>query len=225
MFCPGPIGLSNGFGGPNRFRAGRLRFGVYAARALKALVFFALVLCSGPTRAQEAPPLPPQSNEPTSLPGQAVLNSAGRCVQPPPMVQLKDYNGPFHKVVGTFTQKLDRQSVRDPHYKQGSMLCSLQVKDKFFLFLHDAIDPETVFSAGFNAGISQAENDDPSFGQGGKGYGLRLAVSYTDQVQSLFFKEFAYPTIFSEDPRYYRIGPGICETTFPARHGTRGRGL
>jgi hypothetical protein len=130
------------------------------------------------------------------------------------MVQMKDYNGPMHKVVGTFTQKLDRQSVHDPHYKQGSMLCSLQIKDKFFLFLHDAIDPETIFSAGFNAGISQAENNDPSFGQGAKGYGLRLAVSYTDQVQSRFFKEFAYPTIFREDPRYYRLGQGSAKRRF-----------
>ena len=130
------------------------------------------------------------------------------------MVQIQDYNGPFHKVIGTFTQKLDRQSVHDPHYKQGSVLCSLQVKDKFFLFLRDAIDPETIFGAGFNAGISQAENTDSSFGQGGEGYGLRLAVSYTDQVQSRFFKEFAYPTIFSEDPRYYRVGQGPPKKRF-----------
>jgi hypothetical protein len=130
------------------------------------------------------------------------------------MVQLQDYNGPFHKVIGTFTQKLDRQSVRDPHYKQGAVLCSLKVKDKLFLYLHNTIDPETFFSAGFNAGISQAENDDPSFGQGGKGYAQRLGASYVDQVQVRFFKEFAYPTIFSEDPRYYRMGEGPPKKRF-----------
>lgn len=177
-------------------------------------VFLSILSINFHALAQEAPPLPPQSGAPTDLPGQAVLNSAGRCVQPPPMVQMKDYNGPFSKVIGTFTQKLDRQSVHDPHYKQGAVLCSLQAKDKFFLFLHDAIDPETIFSAGFSAGISQAENNDPSFGQGGKGYGLRLAVSYTDQVQSRFFKEFAYPTLFSEDPRYYRLGQGSPKKRF-----------
>ena len=214
MSCLGRNGSSEGFGGAGRVSLGRLRLGVFARRLVGAFSFFALLLSPALARAQEAPPLPPQSSEPASLPGQAVLNSAGRCVQPPPMVQMKDYNGPFHKVIGTFTQKLDRQSVRDPHYKQGSMLCSLQVKDKLFLFLHDAIDPETIFSAGFNAGISQAENNDPSFGQGGKGYGLRFVVSYTDQVQSLFFKEFAYPTIFSEDPRYYRLGEGPAKRRF-----------
>jgi hypothetical protein len=177
-------------------------------------LLFAIVLSSRVVFAQEAPPLPPPTGAPTDLPGQAVLNTAGQCVQPPPMVQLQDYNGPFHKVIGTFTQKLDRQSVRDPHYKQGALLCSLKVKDKFFLFLRDSIDPETFFSAGFNAGISQAENDDATFGQGGKGYAQRLGASYVDQVQVRFFKEFAYPTIFSEDPRYYRMGQGPPKKRF-----------
>jgi hypothetical protein len=124
------------------------------------------------------------------------------------MVQLQDYDGPFHKIIGTFTQKLDRLSVHDPHYRPGFVLCSLEIKDKFFLFLRDSIDPETFLAAGFNAGISQAKNDDAPFGQGGAGYAKRLGASYTDEVQFRFFKEFAYPTVFSEDPRYYRMGQG-----------------
>jgi hypothetical protein len=130
------------------------------------------------------------------------------------MVQMQDYNGPFHRIIGTFTQKLDRMSVHDPRYKQGAVLCSLQIKDKFYLFLRDSVDPETFLNAGFNAGMSQARNDDPTFGQGGEGYGKRLAASYTDEVQFRFFKEFAYPTIFSEDPRYYRVGQGSVKRRF-----------
>ena len=158
--------------------------------------------------AQDTPTNPEPPAAPTNLPGQVVLNSKGQCVQPPPVVQLKDYDGPFHKVIGTFTRKLDRQSVRDPHYRPGAVLCSLEIKDKLSLFLRDSVDPETFLNAGFNAGISQADNNDPSFGQGGEGYGKRVAASYTDEVQFRFFKEFAYPTIFHEDPRYYRMGTG-----------------
>lgn len=125
------------------------------------------------------------------------------------MVELQDYNGPLHKVIGAFTQRLDRLSVHDPHhYRPGSVLCSLEIKDKLFLFLRDSVDPATFLEAGFEAGISQARNTDPSFGQGGAGFAKRLAASYTDEVQFRFFKEFAYPTAFSEDPRYYRIGQG-----------------
>ena len=129
-------------------------------------------------------------------------------MKPPPGVQIQDYYGPFHQLIGTFTQKLDRLSVRDPHYKPGAVLCSLEIRDKFFLFLRDSADPETFLAAGFDAGISQARNHDPQFGQGSLGYARRYGVTYLDEVQFRFFKEFAYPTIFSEDPRYYRIGRG-----------------
>jgi hypothetical protein len=183
-----------------------------AARVCLHLASLALLLVVAlaagvPARAQDQPPeTPPQA--PADLPGQVVLNSAGQCVQPPPMVQLQDYDGPFHKVIGTFTQKVDRLSVRDPRYKPGVFLCSLEIKDKLFLFLRDSVDPETFLAAGFDAGISQARNEDAPFGQGGQGYAKRLGASYADEVQFRFFKEFTYPTVFSEDPRYYRMGQG-----------------
>jgi hypothetical protein len=175
---------------------------------LRGAVLVAVLAGSAAGRAQEAPPNPQPPPAPPELTGQVVLNPAGQCVQPPPMVRLQDYNGPFHKVIGTFTRKLDRQSVHDPHYKPGFILCSLEIKDKFYLFLRDSADPETFLAAGFDAGISQAEDDDAPFGQGGAGYAKRLGASYTDEAQFRFFKEFAYPTIFSEDPRYYRMGQG-----------------
>ena len=181
---------------------------------LWGVVLVAAFAGSAAVRAQQTPPNPEPPAAPVDLPGQVVLNPGGQCVQPPPMVQLQDYDGPFHKVIGTFTRKLDRQSVHLPHYKPDLVLCSLEIKDKFFLFLHDSVDPETILSAGFDAGISQGENDDPSFGQGGKGYAKRLGVSYVDEVQFRFFKEFAYPTIFSEDPRYYRMGQGPVRRRF-----------
>jgi hypothetical protein len=184
---------------------------------LRGVVFAAALIGSVTARAQETTPNPkPQAvlTAPPGLHGEVVVNPAGLCVQPPPMVQLQDYDGPFHKIIGTLTRKLDRQSVHDPHYRPGFVLCSLEIKDKFFLFLHDSIDPETVLSSGFDAGISQAENNDAPFGQGGAGYGKRLAASYTDEVQFRFFKEFAYPTIFSEDPRYYRMGQGPVARRF-----------
>ena len=129
-------------------------------------------------------------------------------MRPAPLVQPEDYYGPFHEFVGKFTQKLNRLSVHDPHYKSGTVLCSLEVRDKFFLFLRDSVDPETFLASGFDAGLSQAENHDPQFGQGTLGYGKRYGVTYLDEVQFREFKEFTYPTIFSEDPRYYRIGQG-----------------
>jgi len=148
---------------------------------------------------------PPTSHEPLQDPGDKISTL---CVQPPPLVRWQDYNGPFAKFVGVFAGKLERKSVHSPHYKPGLILCTLDTKDKFLLFLHDTVDPVTFLSVGFNAGIDQAEDTDHSFGQGAAGYGKRFGAEFAGQASSEFFKDFAYPTIFSEDPRYYRLAHG-----------------
>lgn len=130
------------------------------------------------------------------------------CVQPPPMLRWQDYKGPFAKIVGTFGRKLERKSTHPPHYKPGLILCSLDTEHKFILFVDDTIDPVTFLGAGFNAGIDQAENTDPAFGQGAAGYGKRFGAELAGSASSDFFKDFAYPSIFSEDPRYYRLAQG-----------------
>jgi hypothetical protein len=123
-------------------------------------------------------------------------------------VRLQDYEGPLKRTAGTFARKLERRSVHPPHYKPGAVLCSLEPKDKFMLFVRDTFEPVTFLVSGFNAGLDQAENDDPSFGQGAAGYGKRFGANFADQASFKFFKDFAYPSVFSEDPRYYRLAHG-----------------
>jgi hypothetical protein len=124
------------------------------------------------------------------------------------MVRWQDYEGPFNKVVGAFGRRLDRTSVHPPHYKPGVLLCSLTTKAKFMLFVEDSVDPVAFLGAAFNAGIDQAEDTDHSFGQGAAGYGKRFGAEFAGNASGEFFKEFLYPTIFSEDPRYYRLAHG-----------------
>ena len=171
----------------------------------------ALAAIAGPAAiwAQEPPSAPEQQPDATApLPEQTVRNPTASCVQPPPLVRWQDYNGPLQKTVGIFARKLERKSAHPPHYKPNAVLCSLELKDKFLLFVTDSIDPASFLDVAFNAGLAQANDDDPTFGQGAAGYGKRFAANFTDQASSKFFTEFAYPAIFSEDPRYYRLGSG-----------------
>jgi len=175
-----------------------------------ARVFFLVVLAGlagGMVCAQE-PPAPPQQPPATPLQEEASKNVAAPCVQPAPMVRLEDYDGPLKKMVGTFARPLERKAVPLSRYKPGVKLCTLDLKDKFALFVQDSLDPVTFLSTGFNAGIDQAQNTDPSYGQGAQGYGRRFGAEFAGQASSRFFKDFAYPSIFSEDPRYYRLGSG-----------------
>ena len=185
----------------------RIRF--HKSRGRIYLTGLAVMAACGAVSGQESPPAPQQQPAATvPLPGETKKNATAPCLEPPPLVRLEDYEGPLKKTVGIFARKLERKSVKPPHYKTGAILCSLELKDKFVLFVMDSIDPVSFLNAGFNAGLAQAQDDDHSFGQGAVGYGKRFGASFADQASSKFFTEFAYPAIFSEDPRYYRLGNG-----------------
>jgi hypothetical protein len=149
-----------------------------------------------------------QTESPAGQNEQPTEKVAKPCLDPPPLVRWEDYEGPLRKVVGSLARGLERKSVRPPHYKPGTVLCSLELKDKFLLFIRDSSEPIAFLSAGFGAAVDQAQNNDSNFGQGASGYGKRFGANYADQVSLRFFTEFAYPAMFGEDPRYYRLGHG-----------------
>ena len=168
----------------------------------------ALAGLAGSVVCAQEPPAPPQPPPAEPFTEEATKNAAAPCVEPPPMVRIEDYDGPLKKVVGTFARQLERKAVHPPTYKPGAKLCTLKLKDKFVLFVQDSVDPVTFLATGFSAGLDQAENADPSYGQGAEGYGKRFGAEFAGQASSKFFNEFAYPWIFSEDPRYYRLAHG-----------------
>jgi hypothetical protein len=172
----------------------------------------ALAGLAGGVVCAQGPPAPPHQPPAAPLHEETTKNVAASCVQPPPMVRLEDYDGPLKKTVGTFARPLERKAVHPPHYKPSAILCTLKLKDKFELFVQDSFDPVTFLATGFSAGLDQAENSDPSYGQGAQGYGRRFGAEFAGQASSRFFKDFAYPWIFSEDPRYYRLAHGRPRT-------------
>jgi len=131
-------------------------------RRLAILVLGSALVRSG--HAQQPPAVPPP------IEGQTRKNVAAPCLEPPPLVRWEEYQGPFQKVVGALAQTFERKSVRQPHYKPCTLLCSFEPKDKFILFVQDSFDPLSFLTAGFNAGLDQARNQDPAFGQGAEGY-------------------------------------------------------
>jgi len=136
------------------------------------------------------------------------VNQAAPCLEPAPIIDWEEYQGKFKKSVGVFARKLERKSVPRAHYKAGALLCTLVPRDKFLLFLRNTFDPASFFSIGFNAAKNQAQHSEPSFGQGAAGYGRRFGANFADLASGSFFGDFVYPTIFAEDPRYYRLAHG-----------------
>ena len=66
----------------------------------------------------------------------------------------------------------------------------------------DSFDYPIYFLAGAFAVLSQLENQNPSFGQGLKGYAKRYGGVYGDQMFGNLMAEGFLPSILHEDPRY-----------------------
>jgi len=84
----------------------------------------------------------------------------------------------------------------------------LTSKQKFRLMARTMIDPFTFVSAGITAGLGQATNSFSQYGQGATGFAKRYGAAFADNADSNFFSNFVYPSLFKQDPRYFRLGEG-----------------
>lgn len=81
-------------------------------------------------------------------------------------------------------------------------------KQKMTIAKKDTLDGPSYVMAGFFSGISQLTGSNPSFGQGTKGFARRYASGIADQDLGNFLTEGILPTVFHQDPRYFRKGHG-----------------
>jgi len=84
----------------------------------------------------------------------------------------------------------------------------LAVRRKFYIGYKDSTDyPIFILAAGM-AGLAQLTDQHEAFGQGVKGYSKRLGGSVADQLIGNMLTESVMPTLFRQDPRYFRRGRG-----------------
>lgn len=84
----------------------------------------------------------------------------------------------------------------------------LTVKEKFTLAAKGTFDPYEFPIVALIALRAQAQNDDPAWGQGMKGYGDRYGAAFGDQLIGGFMTSAIFPSMLKQDPRYYRRGEG-----------------
>jgi hypothetical protein len=84
----------------------------------------------------------------------------------------------------------------------------LTARQKLTIASKDSFDYPLVLLGGAFAGLGQLTDQQPSFGQGLKGYGHRLVTNYADQALGNMFTEGVFPVLLHEDPRYFRRGGG-----------------
>jgi hypothetical protein len=103
-----------------------------------------------------------------------------------------------------------------PNYRtaEGSDLFrQISTEQKFAIATKDTFDYPSYGLAAAFAGLSQLQNDNPSFGQGLKGFARRYGSAVADQDLGNYMTEAILPSLLGEDPRYFRRGHG----SFPGR--------
>jgi hypothetical protein len=85
---------------------------------------------------------------------------------------------------------------------------------KFELAWKTTVDPVTFGLNGAIAGIQQAQNDFPRYGQGAQGFAKRYGASYTDLATETFIGGAILPSLLKQDPRYFYKGSGSKRSRF-----------
>ncbi len=84
----------------------------------------------------------------------------------------------------------------------------LSTGQKYELFFKSATDPWPFVLTAFGAGIDQAENSFPEYGQGVQGYAKRYGAAYTDYFTGNLLGNAVLASLLREDPRYFQKGTG-----------------
>lgn len=107
--------------------------------------------------------------------------------------------------------KNDRIFFALPNYltvENVSNLPPLTTSQKFKAVAEGCFDPVEFTFIGIQAGIDQADNVNPTYGQGFKGYSKRFGTAYADAIIGNFGTGAIFPTLLRQDPRYYQKGQG-----------------
>jgi hypothetical protein len=84
----------------------------------------------------------------------------------------------------------------------------LTTKQKFTVVTRSSFDYIQVSWYAFLAGISQAENSEPGYGQGAAGYGKRFGAAAADGTIETYWTSAILPSVFHQDPRFFQSGKG-----------------
>lgn len=84
----------------------------------------------------------------------------------------------------------------------------LTAGQKFKVTARGVFDPFEFVLIAFVAGINQASNSNPSYGQGMQGYAKRYGTAYGDNAIENFMASGVFPSVLHQDLRYYQLGHG-----------------
>jgi hypothetical protein len=112
-------------------------------------------------------------------------------------IEAPKHENPFHATI----EILGRKSSFFPNI--ATSRGPLSSKQKFELFADESVAPSRFISSALGAGIGQARNSLPGYGQGMSGYGKRFGSSMATATANNFFGTYVIASALHRDPRYF----------------------
>lgn len=167
-------------------------------RCPSGLLFVVLILASLASAQQTPPPASPADQ------------------QSQPAAQSKDNPAPKSGDQAKTTSQTsgtsnDRLFYALPNFltlENSGHVPPLTAGQKFKVVARSSFDPVAFAWYAFLAGISQAENSEPGFGQGAEGYGKRYGSALADGTIENFMTSAVFASVLRQDPRFFQSGHG-----------------
>jgi hypothetical protein len=96
------------------------------------------------------------------------------------------------------------ETVQDPTIP----VAPLRTSQKFEMAYRKTFDPSFIIESVMFAGFDQAAGYGPDYGSGISAFGQRVGYNAANLASTFLLTDAVLPTVFHQDPRYYRKGSG-----------------
>lgn len=100
------------------------------------------------------------------------------------------------------------ETVQDPH----QAVAPLRVHQKFEMAYRKTIDPSFIVESVMFAGYDQLAGYGPNYGTGSAAFAQRVGYNAANLSSTFLLTDGLLPTIFRQDPRYFRKGEGSIKS-------------
>ena len=180
----------------------------FVARSLTCLALTSVSMLSA---AQQTPPVQTEPNAPA--PAASTSQEAPKSASPAQDTSKPGSASPTGtsdqgKVEGTSKDRLFFALPNFLTLENADQVPPLTTKQKYSVVARSSFDYVQYPWYGFLAGISQAQNSEPGYGQGAAGYGKRFGAAIADGTIENFLTSAVLPSLLHQDPRYFQLGKG-----------------
>jgi len=160
------------------------------------------------TQTQQQTPAQAQPAAPAQTPATDKDNKSDKSASDATSQDAGASGTPAAKPSGTSNDRLVFALPNFLTVQNGVKLPPLSAKDKFKVVARGSFDYVNFGWYALLAGINQANNSEPQYGQGWVGYGKRYGTTWADGVIENFMVGAVFPSILRQDPRFYRASDG-----------------